>query len=200
MFGAAACITFLIALSGVTALPFSHRVRSLPRDISHISVDEARGHCLAFKRDGSLYGRYPVDAETAALRVVPTPANAHSCLSTKPKPCLDGMLSSNTQTLTGDRADAISLRTLPIMSTAQHKSVSRMMLSSLAILATRFASRTLPLLRGALSGLRVKSISKSTKALTAVVLTPLAVRVLISFSGDYHVIDLAFSCFDVRCF
>ncbi|KAK0189359.1 hypothetical protein F5146DRAFT_1138756 [Armillaria mellea] len=64
MFSAAAFITFLTALSGVTALPFSQLVRSLPRDITHIAVDEARGHYLAFKRDGSLYGRYPVDAES----------------------------------------------------------------------------------------------------------------------------------------
>ncbi|KAK0476971.1 hypothetical protein IW261DRAFT_1487923 [Armillaria novae-zelandiae] len=67
MLSAAAFITFLTALSGVTALPFSQLVRSLPRDIAHIAVDEARGHYLAFKRDGSLYGRYPVDAETSIV-------------------------------------------------------------------------------------------------------------------------------------
>ncbi|KAK0216347.1 hypothetical protein IW262DRAFT_212939 [Armillaria fumosa] len=67
MFSAAAFITFLTALSGVTALPFSQLVRSLPRDIAHIAVDEAKGHYLAFKRDGSLYGRYPVDAETSGI-------------------------------------------------------------------------------------------------------------------------------------
>ncbi|SJL10833.1 uncharacterized protein ARMOST_14227 [Armillaria ostoyae] len=67
MFSAAAFITFLTALSGVTALPFSQLVRSLPTDISHIAVDEAKGHYLAFKRDGSLYGRYPVDAESNSV-------------------------------------------------------------------------------------------------------------------------------------
>ncbi|PBK85616.1 hypothetical protein ARMGADRAFT_547827 [Armillaria gallica] len=67
MFSAAAFITFLTALSGVTALPFSQLVRSLPRDISHIAVDEANGHYLAFKRDGSLYGRYPVDVESSGI-------------------------------------------------------------------------------------------------------------------------------------
>ncbi|KAK0476977.1 hypothetical protein IW261DRAFT_1487943 [Armillaria novae-zelandiae] len=54
MLSAAAFITFLTALSGVTALPF-------------IAVDEARDTYLAFKRDGSLYGRYPVDAETSIV-------------------------------------------------------------------------------------------------------------------------------------
>ncbi|KAK0216374.1 hypothetical protein IW262DRAFT_213518 [Armillaria fumosa] len=62
MFGIASWIVCLTALSGATALPFSEIVRSLPRDIAHIAVDEARGHYLAFKRDGSLYGRYPVDS------------------------------------------------------------------------------------------------------------------------------------------
>ncbi|PBK85614.1 hypothetical protein ARMGADRAFT_1169383 [Armillaria gallica] len=57
MFSAAACITFLAALSGVTALPFSQLIRSLPRDITHIAVDDAKGHYLAFKRD--------VDAESS---------------------------------------------------------------------------------------------------------------------------------------
>ncbi|KAK0201222.1 hypothetical protein DFS33DRAFT_1117099 [Desarmillaria ectypa] len=68
MFGTATFISFLTALSGVTALPFSELVGILPRDISHIAVDEARGHYLAFKRDGSLYGRYPVDAESNSLQ------------------------------------------------------------------------------------------------------------------------------------
>ncbi|KAK0237303.1 hypothetical protein EDD85DRAFT_837155 [Armillaria nabsnona] len=67
MFTPAAFITLLTALSGVTALPFSDLVGILPRDITHIAVDEARGHYLAFKRDGSLYGRYPVDAESNGL-------------------------------------------------------------------------------------------------------------------------------------
>ncbi|KAK0483021.1 hypothetical protein EDD18DRAFT_1362280 [Armillaria luteobubalina] len=44
MYSAAAFITFLTALSGVTALPFSQLVRSLPRDIAHIAVDETKGH------------------------------------------------------------------------------------------------------------------------------------------------------------
>ncbi|KAK0476959.1 hypothetical protein IW261DRAFT_298058 [Armillaria novae-zelandiae] len=64
MFGTASWIVCLTALSGAAALPFSEVVRSLPRDIAHIAVDEARGHYLAFKRDGSLYGRYPVDSQS----------------------------------------------------------------------------------------------------------------------------------------
>ncbi|PBK81563.1 hypothetical protein ARMGADRAFT_1091171 [Armillaria gallica] len=55
--------TLLTVLSGVASSPFSDLVRSLPRDISHIAIDEARRHYLAFKRDDSFYGRYLVDAE-----------------------------------------------------------------------------------------------------------------------------------------
>ncbi|KAK0200686.1 hypothetical protein DFS33DRAFT_1266233 [Desarmillaria ectypa] len=61
-------IILLTALSGVTALPFSELVRSLPRDITHIAVDEEKGHYLAFKRDGSLYGRYPVESNHVERR------------------------------------------------------------------------------------------------------------------------------------
>ncbi|KAG7441272.1 uncharacterized protein BT62DRAFT_974993 [Guyanagaster necrorhizus] len=64
MFSPAAFAAFFTVLSGVTALPFSELVRSLPRNVSHIAVDEAKGHYLAFKRDGSLYGRYPVNADS----------------------------------------------------------------------------------------------------------------------------------------
>ncbi|KAK0435925.1 uncharacterized protein EV420DRAFT_1674056 [Desarmillaria tabescens] len=67
MFTPAAFITLLTALSGITALPFSELVRILPRDISHIAMDEASGHYLAFNWDGSLYGRYPADAESNGL-------------------------------------------------------------------------------------------------------------------------------------
>ncbi|KAK0445615.1 uncharacterized protein EV420DRAFT_1767988 [Desarmillaria tabescens] len=65
MFTPMTFFTLLTALSGVTALPFSELVRTLPRDITHIAVDETRGHYLAYKRDGSLYGRYPADAESS---------------------------------------------------------------------------------------------------------------------------------------
>ncbi|KAK0445592.1 uncharacterized protein EV420DRAFT_1484239 [Desarmillaria tabescens] len=47
MFSTVTFFTLLTALSGVTALPFSDLVRSLPRDITHIAVDEGK--------------RYPVD-------------------------------------------------------------------------------------------------------------------------------------------
>ncbi|KAG7441251.1 uncharacterized protein BT62DRAFT_923471 [Guyanagaster necrorhizus] len=67
MFAPAAFITLLTALSGVAAVPFSQLFRTLPKDISHVAVDEAHGHYLAFKRDGSLYGRYPVDAQSNGL-------------------------------------------------------------------------------------------------------------------------------------
>ncbi|KAG7441245.1 uncharacterized protein BT62DRAFT_908754 [Guyanagaster necrorhizus] len=60
-------IILFTALSGTIALPFSHFVRSLPWDIAHIAVDETRGHYLVFKRDVSLYGRYPVDVEANAI-------------------------------------------------------------------------------------------------------------------------------------
>ncbi|PBK59093.1 hypothetical protein ARMSODRAFT_1073717, partial [Armillaria solidipes] len=54
-------------LSGVTALPFRELVGILPRDITHVAVDETHRDYLAFKRDGSLYGRYPVDVESNSL-------------------------------------------------------------------------------------------------------------------------------------
>ncbi|KAK0445677.1 uncharacterized protein EV420DRAFT_1648391 [Desarmillaria tabescens] len=67
MFTPAAFITLLTALSGITALPFSELVGILPRDIAHITVDEACRHYLAFKRDGSLYGRYPLSTESDGI-------------------------------------------------------------------------------------------------------------------------------------
>ncbi|PBK81569.1 hypothetical protein ARMGADRAFT_1091176 [Armillaria gallica] len=67
MFGPAAFITLSVAFSGVIAMPFSHLVKTLPRDIAHIAVDKAEGHYLAFKRDGSLFGRYPIDAQSSNL-------------------------------------------------------------------------------------------------------------------------------------
>ncbi len=48
-------------------MPFSNLVKTLPRDIAHIAVDKAEGHYLAFKRDGSLFGRYPIDAQSNNL-------------------------------------------------------------------------------------------------------------------------------------
>ncbi|SJL15957.1 uncharacterized protein ARMOST_19469 [Armillaria ostoyae] len=60
-------ITLLSALSGVTTLPLSEFVGILPRDITHVAVDETHRDYLAFKRDGSLYGRYPVNVESSSL-------------------------------------------------------------------------------------------------------------------------------------
>ncbi|KAG7441227.1 uncharacterized protein BT62DRAFT_923451 [Guyanagaster necrorhizus] len=45
------------------ALPFSEVIWPLPSDIACITVDEAKGHYLTFKHDGTLYGKYPVDDE-----------------------------------------------------------------------------------------------------------------------------------------
>ncbi|KAK0222689.1 hypothetical protein EDD85DRAFT_914401 [Armillaria nabsnona] len=67
MFTPAAFIAILTALSGVAAVPFSELVGILPKDIAHIAVDEASSHYLAFKRNGTLYGRYPIDAESNGL-------------------------------------------------------------------------------------------------------------------------------------
>ncbi|KAK0433152.1 hypothetical protein EV421DRAFT_1442929 [Armillaria borealis] len=67
MFGPAAFITLLTAFSGAIAMPFSHVVKILPEDIAHIAVDKADGHYLAFKRDGTLFGRYPIDAQSNNL-------------------------------------------------------------------------------------------------------------------------------------
>jgi len=44
-----------------SAVPFSQVARGLPKDISHVALDEDNGQYLAYKNDGTLYGKYPVD-------------------------------------------------------------------------------------------------------------------------------------------
>jgi len=46
----------------ISAMPFEQVTRrSFPRDVVHIAHDEANGQYLAYKRDGSLYGKYPAN-------------------------------------------------------------------------------------------------------------------------------------------
>ncbi|KIY64474.1 hypothetical protein CYLTODRAFT_358413 [Cylindrobasidium torrendii FP15055 ss-10] len=53
-------IASLAALSA-SAMPFEQVAKLLPRDVVHIGLDEHAREFVAYKRDGSLYGRYPVD-------------------------------------------------------------------------------------------------------------------------------------------
>ncbi|KIY69569.1 hypothetical protein CYLTODRAFT_420637 [Cylindrobasidium torrendii FP15055 ss-10] len=55
-------VTGIAALSA-SAMPFSQLTKLLPRDVVHIGLDEHTREFVAYKRDGELYGRYPVDAD-----------------------------------------------------------------------------------------------------------------------------------------
>lgn len=46
-------------------MPFAELTATLPRDIAHIALDERSNEYVAYKRDGSLYGRYLADAPGA---------------------------------------------------------------------------------------------------------------------------------------
>ncbi|KAF9018288.1 hypothetical protein BDZ89DRAFT_1140084 [Hymenopellis radicata] len=49
-------------------MPFHALMEILPRDASHIGLDEARREFVAYKRDGTLYGRYPATATTGLTK------------------------------------------------------------------------------------------------------------------------------------
>ncbi|KAF8903576.1 hypothetical protein CPB85DRAFT_1226443 [Mucidula mucida] len=49
-------------------MPFHALTEILPRDVSHIGLDEARREFVAYKRDGTLYGRYPATASTGLTK------------------------------------------------------------------------------------------------------------------------------------
>jgi len=54
----------------VSALPFSQVAALLPRDITHIALDERTNEYIAFKRDGTLHARYPAgQPEVHALQL-----------------------------------------------------------------------------------------------------------------------------------
>ncbi|KAE9396736.1 hypothetical protein BT96DRAFT_921904 [Gymnopus androsaceus JB14] len=65
MFGSFVTLTTLSMLlaKSVSAMPFAELTATLPRDITHIALDERTNEYIAFKRDGSLYGRYLADME-----------------------------------------------------------------------------------------------------------------------------------------
>lgn len=44
-----------------SALPFDKVAALLPRDVTHIALDERANEYIAFKRDGTLHARYPAD-------------------------------------------------------------------------------------------------------------------------------------------
>lgn len=47
-------------------MPFSALVETLPRDVTHVGVDEARREYVAYKRDGTLFGRYAIGSSVAS--------------------------------------------------------------------------------------------------------------------------------------
>ncbi|KIY61509.1 hypothetical protein CYLTODRAFT_405513 [Cylindrobasidium torrendii FP15055 ss-10] len=53
-------LTSCAALSAA-AMPFSQLTKFLPSDVAHVGLDEDRREFVAYRRDGSLYGRFPVD-------------------------------------------------------------------------------------------------------------------------------------------
>ena len=58
------CIIQLTALLLVgqlaSAIPFEQVTRNLPQAVVHIAHDEVNGQYLAYKHDGSLYGKFPM--------------------------------------------------------------------------------------------------------------------------------------------
>ena len=61
------------------AVPFSQLTKILPRDVTSIAVDEKTGEYVAYKSDGSLSGRYPINARisgsTPSKRAAPQCGN-----------------------------------------------------------------------------------------------------------------------------
>ncbi|KAL0065784.1 hypothetical protein AAF712_007272 [Marasmius tenuissimus] len=56
--------TLAVVTNRVSAIPFSELARGLPSDITHVAIDEDTSHYLAFKRDGTLHSRYPIEMNT----------------------------------------------------------------------------------------------------------------------------------------
>ncbi|KAK0237265.1 hypothetical protein EDD85DRAFT_836990, partial [Armillaria nabsnona] len=67
MFTLAVSITLFTILSGVVAMPFNQLVKTFPRDVAHIAIDDSGSYYLAFDRNGTLYGTYPVGVESNNL-------------------------------------------------------------------------------------------------------------------------------------
>ncbi|KIK70237.1 hypothetical protein GYMLUDRAFT_34726 [Collybiopsis luxurians FD-317 M1] len=61
----AVALPLLLFLS-VSAAPFT-KPRSLPRGVRHIALDEDTNEFVAFRRDGTFYGRYPADMESLSF-------------------------------------------------------------------------------------------------------------------------------------
>ncbi len=74
-------------------MPFNQLVKTFPRDVAHIAVDDSGSYYLAFDRNGTLYGTYPVGVESNNLERH-SAARWHSLLSMKQKPVSDFHLST----------------------------------------------------------------------------------------------------------
>ncbi|KAF5384519.1 hypothetical protein D9757_006448 [Collybiopsis confluens] len=78
MFNSYATISALLVVSlaaRIQAIPFAGLTSALPRDVTHIALDERSHEYVAFKRDGSLYGRYSADMADFDIRPRDTPAS-----------------------------------------------------------------------------------------------------------------------------
>lgn len=51
----------MLLVRSASAMPFAELTTMLPRDITHVALDEDSNEFVAFKRDGSLYGRFLAD-------------------------------------------------------------------------------------------------------------------------------------------
>lgn len=63
-------LTSLLAASATLAKPpvtFDALTSDLPEDVSHIGLDEVAREYVAYKRDGTLFGRFPVAPTEGAL-------------------------------------------------------------------------------------------------------------------------------------
>ncbi|THU75149.1 hypothetical protein K435DRAFT_917267, partial [Dendrothele bispora CBS 962.96] len=62
-------VTTLLFLCRVQAIPFGQPTQDHGSEISHIAVNENAGHYLAFRRDGSMIGRYKFDKKRTSLTI-----------------------------------------------------------------------------------------------------------------------------------
>jgi len=68
-----------LSFSFVSGIPFRELTRGLGPDASHIAIDDSTGHYVAFRRDGSIIGRYAIDSNRKAAATLQTRDDKSSC-------------------------------------------------------------------------------------------------------------------------
>ncbi|KAK7461282.1 hypothetical protein VKT23_008458 [Stygiomarasmius scandens] len=68
-----------LSFSFVSGIPFRELTRGLGPDASHIAIDDSTGHYVAFRRDGSIIGRYTIDSNRKAAATLQTRDDKSSC-------------------------------------------------------------------------------------------------------------------------